>query len=366
MTTSTSSPGNDIALGLIAQDLMFLRRFMQGVIEAGDRGTVPMLCMYNYSCLMVHESHRALRAIEPDLAQVLVYDCADAIERARHSVKLFDDTQKELPDIGADFGRIIEAHRAEFLGNTWLPLARPLETDLALWRYQGRVISTSHVMNFFMSFSPEQIQDTPSLGRELHTVASAMARYTAAVTGELAWTGDSFVEAIPKNGLTVKDVRAKKIYQKAFDPAFPEEVKAALTAFACALNIVDVLLADEANGQSAATIAKLRYITLHHALSSLSKLASTYGSQLQPSTRQTLEGILTAPSSLKVVQAHRQFRNTLVHYRPEDRVRDQLSHNAPLFGLVDAYFGEDFTSFAAGLARHVSRVAQQMDEWANW
>lgn len=365
MTTSTS-PGNDIALGLITQDLMFLRRVMQGAIEAGDRAIVPLLCMYNYSCLMVHESHRALRAIEPDLAQLLVYDCADVIERARHSVKLFDDTQKELPGTGADFGRIIEAHRAEFLGNTWLPLARPLETDLALWRYQGRVISTSHVVNFFMSFSPDQIRDTLSLGRELRTVASEISRYTAAVTGELAWTGASFMEAMPRNGLTAKDVRARKIYQRAFDPAFPEEVKAALTAFTCALNVVDVLLEDETNGQSVGTVVKLRYITLHHTLSSLNKLVDAYGPQLQPSTRQTLEDILIAPMSRKVIHAHRQFRHTLVHYRPDGRVRDQLSLDAPLFGLVGAYFGEDFTSFAADLAQHVRCVAQQMEDWSNW
>ncbi|MFD4630256.1 hypothetical protein ACFVYR_20715 [Streptomyces sp. NPDC058284] len=364
MTTSTS-PGNDIALGLIAQDLMFLRRVMQGAVEAGDRAIVPLMCMYNYSCLMVHESHRALRAIETDLAQTLVYDCADVIERARHSVKLFDDTQKKLPAIGADFGRIIEAHRAEFLGNTWLPLARPLETDLALWRYQGRVISTSHVMNFFMSFSPSQIHDPPSLGRELRTVASEISRYTAAATGELDWTGTSFMEVISKSP-TAKDVRAKKTYQKSFDPAIPEEIKAALTAFTCALNVVDVLLAEETNGQSDATVVKLRYVTLHHTLSSLTKLANTYGSQLRPSTRQTLEAILTAPMSLKIIQANPQFRNTLVHYRPDGRVRDQLSLDAPLFGLVSAYFGEDFTSFTAGLAQHVRCVAQQMEGWSNW
>lgn len=281
MTTSTS-PGNDIALGLITQDLMFLRRFMQGVIEAGDQAAVPMFCMYNYSCLIVHESYRALGVIEPDLAQLLAYQGADAIERARHSVKLFDDTKKEISDVGTDFKGIITAHRAEFLGNTWLPLARPLETDLALWRYRGRVISTSHVANFFMAFPPDQIRDTSSLGRELHNIASELARYTAAVTGELAWKGASCMDTMMKTDLTSQDVRAKKIYQRAFDSAFSEEIKAALTAFACALNVVDVLLADDANSQSAAPVAKLRYITLHHILSSLGKLADQYDHSFSP------------------------------------------------------------------------------------
>jgi hypothetical protein len=366
MTTSTS-PSDDIALGLIAQDLMFLRRFMQGVMAAGNRAVIPMYCMHNYVCLIVHESHRALQTIEPELAQLLAYDCAGAIERARHSVKLFDDKHKQLPDIGTEFGNIVEAHREEFLGNTWLPLARLLEKDLALWRYHGRVISTSHVANFFLAFSPQQIQDPPTLGRELHDIAAELGRYAAAVTEEMPWTGTSFMDTLTTYDLTTKDVRAKKIYQQAFDPALSEEIKAALTGLVCALNTVDVLLADEADGPSAVTVAKLRYITLHHVLSSLGKLAEQYGPLLQPSTRELLEEILTAPTSVRMTRAHRGFRNTLVHYRPEHGVQGQLSLDSPLYGLVSAYFpGEDFTSFTAEVARHVTDVAQQMQDWSRW
>ncbi|WP_432057943.1 hypothetical protein [Streptomyces sp. bgisy022] len=127
---TTTAPGDDIALALIAQDIMFLRRFAQSVtVGALDEAVVPVFCMHNYMCLIIHESHRALRQVAPDLADALAYDCAPAIERARHSVKLYDDKYKELDDVGADFRRIIEEHRQEFLGNTWLPLARPLERD---------------------------------------------------------------------------------------------------------------------------------------------------------------------------------------------------------------------------------------------
>ena len=366
MTTSTS-PGDDIAFSLIAQDLMFLRRFAQGVLAAGDRAVVPMFCMHNYICLIVHESHRALQAIEPNLAQLLAYDCAAAIERARHSVKLFDDKHKQLPDIGRDFGSIVKAHREEFLGNTWLPLARPLEKDLALWRYRGRVISTSHVAIFFLAFSPQQIQDPSALGRELYDIAAELGQYAAVVTDQLPWAGASFMDALKRTDLTKKDVRAEKIYQQAFDPALPAEIKAALTGITCALNAVDVLLADDADGQSAVTVAKLRYITLHHTLSSLDKLADQYGPRLQPNTRELLDDILTAPMSAKVTQAHRGFRNTLVHYRPEHGVQGQLSQQVPLCGLVDVYFpGEDFASLTTKVARHVTDVARRMQAWSRW
>ncbi len=366
MTTNTSH-GDDIALGLIAQDLMFLRRFMQGVLAAGDRAVVPMYGMHNYICLVVHESHRALQAIKPALAEQLAYDCAAAIERARHSVKLFDDTKKQLPDIGKDFERIIEAHREEFLNNTWLPLARPLEKDLVLWRCRGRVISTSHVANFFLGFSPQQIRNPAALRRELHDVAAELGRYASAATDELPWAGESFMDTLKATDLADREVRAEKTYRQAFDPALPEELKAALTGLTCALSVVDVLLADDAEGPSAVTVSKLRYITLHHVLSSLRKLAKEYGPRLRLSARALLDEILTAPTSVRMDQAHRGFRNTLVHYRPEQRIQEQLSLNQPLYGLVEVYFpGEGFPSLNAEVAAHLTDIAHRMQAWSGW
>jgi hypothetical protein len=366
MTTNTSH-GDDIALGLITQDLMFLRRFMQGVLTAGDRAVVPMFCMHNYTCLIIHESHRALQAIAPDLAEQMAYDCAPAIERARHSVKLFDDKNKQLSDIADNFKGIIDAHRKEYLNKTWLPLARPLEKDLVLWRCRGRVVSTSHAASFFLALSPDQFRDPASLGRELHEIAVEQGHYVAAATSELPWTEKSFMDTLNAVDLTESEVRAEKTYRRAFDPALPEEIKAALTSLICALNVVDVLLADDAEGPSAATVSKLRYITLHHVLSSLHKISEEYGLRVQSSARALLNEILTAPTSIRITQAHRQFRNTLMHYRPERRIHEQLSLNMPLYGLVDVYFpGEDFPSLNTDVAVHLTDVALRMQEWSGW
>ncbi|MFF1594277.1 methyltransferase domain-containing protein [Streptomyces sp. NPDC058286] len=87
--------------------------------------------------------------------------------------------------------------------------------------------------------------------RELHDVAAEIGRYAAAVTDELPWAGTSFMDTLKTTDLASRDVRAEKTYRQAFDPALPEASKAALTGLTCALNVVDVLLADDANGPSA-------------------------------------------------------------------------------------------------------------------
>jgi hypothetical protein len=209
--------------------------------------------------------------------------------------------------------------------------------------------------------------NSAALGRELHDVAAEIGRYAAAVTDELPWAGTSFMDTLKTTDLASRDVRAEKTYRQAFDPALPEATKAALTGLTCALNVVDVLLADDANGPSAVTVSKLRYITLHHVLSSLRKLAAEHRPGLQPPARALLDEILTAPTSDRIAQAHPQFRNTLVHYRPERRVEEQLRLNEPLYGLVEVYFpGEDFPSLNAEVAAHLNHVAQRMQAWSGW
>ncbi|MFD4502940.1 hypothetical protein [Streptomyces sp. NPDC058457] len=173
------------------------------------------------------------------------------------------------------------------------------------------------------------------------------------------------MDALDTAHMADSEVRAEKFYRRSFDTVLPEDVKAALMGFTCALNVVDVLLAGDVGEASAATVLKLRYITLHHVLSSLRKLAEQYASHLQPPTRSLLNDILTDPTSLLLMQAHAGFRNTLVHYRPEQRLENQLSVQLPLYGLADAYFpGRNFTTLRTMVARHTAYVAQRMEAWS--
>ncbi|MFF4857821.1 hypothetical protein ACFY2N_23285 [Streptomyces rubiginosohelvolus] len=363
--TTTADSGNHIALAMIVQDAMFLRRFANSITAAKEQAIVPIFCMHNYICLIIHESYRALRHVAPDLADVLAYECVPAIERARHSVKLFDDKNKGLADVSADFRRIIDEHRQEFLNNTWLPLARPLERDLVLWRYRGRLVSTSHTASFFFALPPRSFKDRDVLGPEVQAIAVEQGRYIAAATNGLPWEGKSFLDTFQKADLTEGEIRAKKYYRRSFDPALPEEVKASLTAMVCALNTVGVLLADDTRQDSAITLWKLRYVTLHHVLSSLRKLDEQYGAELRPPDQALLKEILNAPTSSLVMQAHGGFRNTLVHYRPERRVRKHLSLHAPLYGLLDAYFpAAEARSLRDGLVLYTAHVADRMEAWS--
>ncbi|MEU2415947.1 hypothetical protein ABZ736_31965 [Streptomyces sp. NPDC013099] len=216
MTTTAS--GNDVALALIAQDIMFLRRFAHSVRAAPEQAVVPIFCMHNYMCMIIHESHRALRHVNPDLADVLAYDCTPAIERARHSVKLYDDKYKGLTDVSADFRRIIDEHQQEFLNKTWLPLARPLEKDLVLWRFRGRLVSTSHTASFFLALPPQSFQNLDVLGPEVRAIAVEQGSYIAAAANGLPWEGRSFLDTVQKTDLTEVEAALHRAPPRALQP----------------------------------------------------------------------------------------------------------------------------------------------------
>jgi hypothetical protein len=203
------------------------------------------------------------------------------------------------------------------------------------------------------------------LGAQLQAVAVEVGRYVGAISDGLPWEGPSCLDMMRKADLRLKDVRAKKHYQGSFAPSLPQDVKASLTAMTCALNTLDVLLADEPERISAVSLWKLRYITLHHVLSSLTKLDEQYGAGLRPPDRSLLREILDAPMTGLILQAHGGFRNTLVHYLPPRNVQEQLSLHQPLYGLLDAYFSEeDGCLLNEGLAGHTSRVADLLDAWS--
>ncbi|WP_030719950.1 hypothetical protein [Streptomyces griseus] len=363
MTTRPS--GNDLALQLIAQDSMFLRRFLQAAVGSGDQAIVPIFCLYNYMCLVIHESHRALGRIAPNIADALAYEHAPAIERARHSVKLYDDKGKQPAEVSAEFRRIVEQHRSELLNNTRLPLGRPWKKDLALWYFRGRLISTSHTVSFFLALPPQSLKPEV-LGPDLYDIAVEQGRYVNAVADGFPWEGTCFLDTVTEADWAVLDVRAKKHYQAGFDPSLPEAVKASLTAMTCALNTLSVLLADEPENVSTVSLWKMRYITLHHVLSSLTKLDEQYGAGLRPPDRSLLREILDAPLTGLISQAHGGFRNTLVHYLPPRNVHEQLSFDQPLYGLLDAYFPKaaDARLLNEGLAGFTSHTAGLLDAWS--
>jgi hypothetical protein len=151
-----------VLLDLIVRDIQFAARFVSSVRSMGDSGvaSISSICMVNYFALMIYESEPKLKALGAPKGVNLSNAAQDMRRQSRHSLKLFDDTNRgvegqiqHLRDV------IIPAHRSHFRGQSDGPSYRPGNLDLSLVTYQGLPISSSHAGNFSTGLSPEVYLD---------------------------------------------------------------------------------------------------------------------------------------------------------------------------------------------------------------
>jgi hypothetical protein len=361
----------DVAFRLMANDLVFARRFMRAFMQRSGEAQVhiPIFCMTNYLSLYIHESHRALQSLEPQDAAALAVGNEQIIERSRHTVKFFDDTNPQhggVNGVAAQFADIIREHRAFFLNNTWLPPARVLETDIAVYRYRGRLISTTHAISFYAGLPPETIGNRAAMGQALKSFGESLGRYVASLTNTAPWQGPSFMDVLDLGKVKNRDRRAARFYGQIFDATLSEEVTAALTAFQATLNFLDLMVSADPNAASAEAVFKLKFVTLYHVLSSLTKFKSEHGAGLSPASLGYLDAILAHPFTTEIIRPDRRgFRNTLIHYVPFPQVASQLSLDLSLCGLVEVYYpGTSYADMSTAVTEHTSRVAALLDGWA--
>jgi hypothetical protein len=362
---------DEVALRLVFNDMRFARRYLQGAVDrAGEQQVhVLTLSMMRYLSLYVYESHKALITILPDLAALLAVDNADVIERSRHTVKLFDDTNPQLggaSGVTSQFNGIAEAHRDYFLDNTWFPPARVLETDMAAYRYRGRLIATTSTLAFHLGLPAGLISRKDAMGQALLSLSAGLSRYVSTAAALVPWEGPSFMDVIDLHAVKNKDIRAIRFYGGLFDGGLSHEARAALVAFQCSMNFLNLMVAEDPNPDSAEAVFKLKLVVLYHVLSSLAKFKVAFGPSLGLTAGSALDAVLGHPATAVLTDAGKKgLRNTLMHYRPSATVVPQLSLSEPLYGLVEAYYpGSDFTGMAKLVDEHTSLVAESLDDWS--
>jgi hypothetical protein len=354
----------------ITNDTAYVGRFVSDASNpksASFIGTVS-LCMVPYISLFVHESYRKLRTSNPTLAALLSNDVEAIVGRSRHSLKLFEDTHRGVDGQLAYFrNELLPAHTRRFLGNTWLPLARPLEKDLGIYSYDGKVITTSHAANFHMGIEPHEI--FAKTGAEVREIYKAYGRYFAELGARLDVDGNTFVSHLDPRRFNQwpKDVRATKYYRRVFDGPRHPGLNALLTVFRGMINFVSSVMAGMDTSVVEYTVFKIRFLTLYQILGSLRVL---YDEQRHSLTDRSVACIqqITGTSEARTIMepTAKPFRNTLMHYNLDSRVdQARVDVNQPLFGLVPIYFpAYDVASFSSVVDQGIAATAEAIDTWA--
>jgi hypothetical protein len=159
---------------------------------AGGGASILSLCLSPYLSLYVHESLAKLKTIDPATSALLSSGVQQIVARSRHSLKLFEDTKRGVEGQLAYFRDVlIPAHRDRFLGNVRFKVFRFLETDLGLYRYNGRLISTTHAANFHMGQDPHAILSMS--GADIQAIYREYGHFVATLGGQRGTPGQTFV-----------------------------------------------------------------------------------------------------------------------------------------------------------------------------
>ncbi|WP_354401184.1 hypothetical protein [Streptomyces sp. PvR018] len=360
-----------VALG-IRSDATYAGRFIRdlGESRAADHGGIVMFCLAPYLSLFVHESYRKLKVIDPALPAPLSTDAEAIVARSRHSLKLFEDNRRGIEGQLAYFrDEISPAHAARFLNNTWLKAARFLETDLGLYSYDGRIISTTHAATFHLGFDPVALLEEGS-GPNLQAVYEEYGRYFRALGARTDSGTKTFMSHLDPMRFDQRrnDVRSTKYYGQVFNGKGTPDINRLLMVLRGLMNFVDsvVALGADANGVEY-TVFKMRFLTLYQVLGSLQLLHDERPGDLTARSTSLIEKITGTPSaSLIMDRSAKPFRNTLMHYNLDSRVdlaRVDVTH--PLFGLVPIYFPSyDTASFVEAVDSCIEETTSVMEEWA--
>jgi hypothetical protein len=359
----------------IASDTAYVGRLARDLSNAkyASFGSVVSLCMVPYLSLFVHESYRKLETSDPVLASSLSGDVTSIVARSRHSLKLFEDTNPTRRGIAGQLAyfhdEVLPAHTSHFLGNTWLPLARPLEKDLGLFSYDGKLITTSHGATFHMGVEPSQL--LKKTGPELRAIYEEYGRYFGHLGARLDTAGETFISHLDPRRFNRRpdDVRADRYYRRVFDGPDNLDLNALLIVFRGMLNFVNsVITAGSQASDTEYTVFKIRFLTLYQILGSLRLLHDERLRDLTGRSVTYIETVTgTTEAQLIMDRASKPFRNTLMHYNLDSRVDTaRVDLNEPLFGLVPIYFpGYDVQTFAAIVGRCIADTAAAIEEWAS-
>ncbi|MFF3373294.1 hypothetical protein ACFYXF_10115 [Streptomyces sp. NPDC002680] len=354
----------------VISDAEYFGRFARDLQDCTDDflSSVIAFCMVPYFSLAMHESLQKLEDISPGISSEITSETLAVSARSRHSLKLFEDTQRGINGQISYFrDEIFTAHSEAFLGNTWLPLARPFETDLGLYSYGRRLISTTHAATFHLGFEPRKALavDSDTYFRETFREYGA---FFGSLGADLNDPGpDTFFKSLRYSELSDRDVRARRYYRRVFNGRETPEINATLTTFQALLNFGNLVLTSAIDRQRVDyTDFKIAYLCLYQVLRSLQILLNdgTYGlTDLSAATASSIVNMEAAQTIMK--RGAKPFRNTLMHYNlPPSVAMSRVDLSQPFFGLVPIYFPQhDAASFIEMVHQCGTATSAMLDKW---
>lgn len=295
-----------------------------------EQGSLMSMALLPSFALISYESRRWLQQHLPAVAQQLPSSEVDKVTTIRHAAKWLGASKKGV-DAGLDTFRLMRvAHEERFLGNTPYLWARPLETDLGLYRHRGVDVLNTHLLGLVLGDLPSE-----ELGSVMRTATETMVRQARLLNREPA-DGPSFLNGV--GPVRARDVRSDRYYRQSGRADLA--VAGYLHVLCCSLAFLRLLEVVDPDDEG--PVFKLQFAGLFHVTQSL-KL-------LEP-------GLTAGVGELAEGDVARRLRNDLVHYTPHDQTPiEALDPLRPRRALIEHAYGRDATNVAQQLGEAIDSL----------
>lgn len=331
---------------------------------------LAVMSLFPYLALFLFESQKTL-ANHTSVALTLDPDIQELLTASRHSIKLFEDTHRDIAGQRRIMREeILPSHKDYFLNNTWFPPARIFETDLGLYVLNNSLFSSTHAYTYLTGIPPKAIRNG-TMSKIAYEASVAYGRAFAALSSPVPTHKPAAIQLLDNNAFprtSYKDRKSDRIYPRLFNGPNTPDLNATLLCQLALIRFVTdgyTLLYPDTYTYS---LFKIRFITAYQVTSSLRKLLAKERANLTRNSIGILEKITQTTEANSILnQSGRSLRNLLVHYTPAAISDDTVIDNNLLDSTLRlAGSTESATDYERIVAAQLDLLHDEMITWCNW
>lgn len=347
-TTSSGPDWSALSVQMLQEDVAWVSALVLSTIEDKASSSMMGLLVLPHMSRVAHEGSQLLAQLRPAEARAFQRRFPDEMAAARHTVKLFDDTEKGLAGVVKDFERIEGEHERMFAP----------ERSLSIATHEGRLCASSRITSYHVTAALDDrgVRDrTRSKTYQYSVDVGVTLRELLRFFGKAV--PSPRLHAVPPNAAPrLRDTDRSVYLRTRFASTLPFAVKDALLLVESAVNSALDLFAYSEDAY-VMPLFRTRMLAAAHACSALQVVRDTY-----EASSPGVDALLTDAATARLL-SRRGLRNQCMHYGIPPSLTG-LDASKTGLGLVEAIDRSD--TFDA-VAREVNDVLQRLsDVLAEW
>lgn len=350
-----------ISLLRVTKDAEFAISFIKNMSNMDEQ--VAQLYMFNFYGLFAMIAYEGSNyCLKHD---IYTHVLNDTLERARHRVKLYEDTSMGISGVSSYvLETLLPAHESHMQKGLVLPvLTKHLQKDTGITYVDNLPIFTT----LGASYDTGMGEDAEKLfdGEFVKNNAAELGGQLVILNGGDRVRDISKCLIVNPKAIRTEDVFARDLYHDKFNGERTPALNSSLFMMQCRQNFINTCLSSSIEDE---TLLKYKYIVAYTTLKSLKNLKGEQVVQsLTQSSTTAIDELLALPFADQVMSTNgRRFRNVMVHNDiRQGFINNDIQPDKRLYGLVEAYFeGNDYKAFAMKIDQLSSDIADKLNNWS--